>query len=340
MPDDVIMPALGMAQETGLLLRWLKAPGEAVTAGEALFEVETDKTTMEVEAQASGFLSEISAEAGQEVPVGQTIAVIAASQGAIRAKMVDSASVAPDAVAVAVPEPAVTPPTVAVSPPVATAPRNGVLASPKARRLAAEAGLNLKLLIEAGHPQPYHAADIPRLQALAVPAAAPAVPAAGPAAAAEAAGHIAARIPRAGMDAFVHRMQAEAGVTIAPSALCAAFAAAALREAREHPGDLVVELVALTGPARPLLNPDRARLSAQSEAQQMPPDLILRDLTGSPLTALRLAPPAVPVLSLADDGDCLLLTLDFVTLMLDAPAAIALVTGLAARMSDPLINLV
>ncbi|HEX2225740.1 MAG TPA: lipoyl domain-containing protein, partial [Candidatus Binatia bacterium] len=48
MPTDVIMPALGVAQQTGTLLKWLKAPGQAVSKGELLMEVETDKTTVEI----------------------------------------------------------------------------------------------------------------------------------------------------------------------------------------------------------------------------------------------------------------------------------------------------
>jgi pyruvate/2-oxoglutarate dehydrogenase complex dihydrolipoamide acyltransferase (E2) component len=54
MPHDVIMPALGMAQDTGLIVSWLKKPGDAVKTGDALFEVETDKAVMEVEAVADG----------------------------------------------------------------------------------------------------------------------------------------------------------------------------------------------------------------------------------------------------------------------------------------------
>jgi pyruvate dehydrogenase E2 component (dihydrolipoamide acetyltransferase) len=57
MPTEVIMPALGMAQEKGTLVKWLKAEGEAVTKGEPLMEVETDKATVEIEAPASGTLS-------------------------------------------------------------------------------------------------------------------------------------------------------------------------------------------------------------------------------------------------------------------------------------------
>ena len=72
----VIMPVLGMAQDTGKLLSWLKANGESVAAGEPLMEIETDKATVEIEATASGILSGIRARAGDEVPVGQVIAWI------------------------------------------------------------------------------------------------------------------------------------------------------------------------------------------------------------------------------------------------------------------------
>ena len=77
MPHDVIMPALGMAQDTGLIVSWLKQQGDAVKTGDALMEVETDKAVMEVEALADGFLVDVRAAAGDNVPVGQVIAVIA-----------------------------------------------------------------------------------------------------------------------------------------------------------------------------------------------------------------------------------------------------------------------
>ncbi len=70
------MPALGMAQETGRLLYWLKHEGEQVTQGEPIMEVETDKATVEIEAPASGLLKGVSAGQGDDVPVGQTIAWI------------------------------------------------------------------------------------------------------------------------------------------------------------------------------------------------------------------------------------------------------------------------
>ena len=74
MAISVVMPALEMAQETGKLVSWKKKNGEAVKKGELLLEVETDKAVVEVEAGADGILGGITAQAGDVVPVGQTIA--------------------------------------------------------------------------------------------------------------------------------------------------------------------------------------------------------------------------------------------------------------------------
>jgi len=79
MPRDVIMPALGMAQETGKVLRWLKGEGDAVAKGEPLLEIETDKVTVELDAPADGTLAGIRAAEGDDVPVGETIAVVLAA---------------------------------------------------------------------------------------------------------------------------------------------------------------------------------------------------------------------------------------------------------------------
>jgi pyruvate dehydrogenase E2 component (dihydrolipoamide acetyltransferase) len=76
MSTKVILPALGMAQETGIIVRWLKAEGEQVEKGEPLVEVETDKATVEIEAPASGTLTNVNGAVGVEIPVGQVIASI------------------------------------------------------------------------------------------------------------------------------------------------------------------------------------------------------------------------------------------------------------------------
>src|SRR6185503_9781902 len=74
MAVSVVMPALEMAQETGKLVSWLKKEGEPVKKGEMLLEVETDKAVVEIEAGSDGILAGITAQVGDVVPVGQTIA--------------------------------------------------------------------------------------------------------------------------------------------------------------------------------------------------------------------------------------------------------------------------
>jgi pyruvate dehydrogenase E2 component (dihydrolipoamide acetyltransferase) len=73
---EVIMPKMGDAMEEGTLLKWLKSEGEEVEEGDPIAEIETDKVSMELEAEDSGTLAQLIAEEGQEVPVGEAIAFI------------------------------------------------------------------------------------------------------------------------------------------------------------------------------------------------------------------------------------------------------------------------
>ena len=77
MATEVILPRLGQGMESGTIVRWLKSEGEPVQKGEPLFELDTDKVTQEVEAEAAGVLLKIAVAEG-EVPVGQTVAFIGA----------------------------------------------------------------------------------------------------------------------------------------------------------------------------------------------------------------------------------------------------------------------
>lgn len=74
---EVIMPVLGLTMEKGKITRWLKKEGEHVEKGEPLFEVETDKVTMEVPSEYTGIVARILAGEGEEVPVKTVIAIIA-----------------------------------------------------------------------------------------------------------------------------------------------------------------------------------------------------------------------------------------------------------------------
>jgi pyruvate dehydrogenase E2 component (dihydrolipoyllysine-residue acetyltransferase) len=76
MTNQVTLPRLGQGMETGTIVRWLKSEGESVAKGEPLYELDTEKVTQEVEAEASGVLLKILAGEGEEIEVGKAIAVI------------------------------------------------------------------------------------------------------------------------------------------------------------------------------------------------------------------------------------------------------------------------
>jgi len=76
MATDVSLPRLGQGMEAGTIVRWLKSEGDQVEKGEPLYELDTDKVTQEVEAEASGVLLKILAGEGEEIEVGKRIAVI------------------------------------------------------------------------------------------------------------------------------------------------------------------------------------------------------------------------------------------------------------------------
>ncbi len=140
MPAEVIMPALGMAQETGKVLRWLKAEGETVVKGEPLLEIETDKVTVELEAPADGTLAGVRAAEGDEVPVGRAIAFVLAAGESVP----EDAPPAPVTAAPVSGNGEVAPVTIGDARP------RRALASPKARRIAAERGIDLDALAGSG----------------------------------------------------------------------------------------------------------------------------------------------------------------------------------------------
>lgn len=75
---EVIMPKMGDAMEEGTLIKWLKAVGDEVAEGDALAEIETDKITLEMEAQESGFVTNLFVDEGAIVPIGEVVATIGA----------------------------------------------------------------------------------------------------------------------------------------------------------------------------------------------------------------------------------------------------------------------
>ena len=157
MATNILMPALSPTMTEGTLARWLKKEGETIKAGDVIAEIETDKATMEVEAVDEGVLGRILVQDGTEgVKVNEPIAVLVAAGEAVPA-----AAATPATKAAAVPTPAPTPaPGAAVqAAPVATpaAVPNGhaaggerIFASPLARRMASQAGIDLAALKGSG----------------------------------------------------------------------------------------------------------------------------------------------------------------------------------------------
>ncbi|MEZ0396636.1 MAG: dihydrolipoamide acetyltransferase family protein [Anaerolineales bacterium] len=136
MAETIHMPKLGFDMAEGTLVRWLKKEGEAVTKGEVLAEIETDKATVEVESSASGVVRKLLVDEGAVVPVNAPIAIVGAADEVIS----EQSSVVHEApAAVSVPDRAPASVMETVAPPAA----GHVKASPLAKRVARERGLDL-----------------------------------------------------------------------------------------------------------------------------------------------------------------------------------------------------
>jgi len=168
---EVKLPRLGQGMESGTIVKWLKAEGEPVEKGEPLYELDTDKVTQEVEAEADGVLLAITVREG-EVPVGRTIAVIGTPGETF--EVTAPAAPAPAAA------PAAPAPLEAAAPAAPTANGDRIKASPLARRIARERGIELRGLAGTGPDGRIVAEDVER--AAAGVASTPAAPVARPAA--------------------------------------------------------------------------------------------------------------------------------------------------------------
>src|SRR3954447_19670316 len=156
---EVILPRLGQGMESGTIVRWLKSEGEPVEKGEPLFELDTDKVTQEVEAEAAGVLLKIAVAEG-EVPVGQTVAFIGTEGEDVPEVAAAEAPKEPDPQR----EPEAEPEQRTIEQPAATT--NGrVKASPLARRLARERGIDLAAIHGTGPEGRIVAEDVERAEA-------------------------------------------------------------------------------------------------------------------------------------------------------------------------------
>jgi pyruvate dehydrogenase E2 component (dihydrolipoamide acetyltransferase) len=166
---EIFMPALSSTMTEGKIVEWLKQPGDRVERGESVLVVESDKADMDVEAFQEGFLAAVLMPAGGTAPVGETIGLIVETEAEIAAAAA-KAPAAPTAAAAApapapataapapVPAPAVKPspapaPVAAVAAPVlalASSASGRVVASPRAKKLASQLGVDLAALRGSG----------------------------------------------------------------------------------------------------------------------------------------------------------------------------------------------
>lgn len=171
MASEVKLPRLGQGMESGTIVRWLKTEGDAVTKGEPLYELDTDKVTQEVEAESDGVLLKIVIADG-EVDVGTTVGIIGAQDEDVSALLVDAQggnggapAAAEPAAAVEATEPAEAPEAMGEAPQAEATPDEQaasqaqapvraegerVKASPLARRIARERGIDLAQIVGTG----------------------------------------------------------------------------------------------------------------------------------------------------------------------------------------------
>jgi pyruvate dehydrogenase E2 component (dihydrolipoamide acetyltransferase) len=178
---DIFMPALSSTMTEGKIVEWLKQPGDKVARGESVLVVESDKADMDVESFNEGYLAAVLMPAGSTAPVGETIGLIVETEaeiaeaqakagsgsGAAAAPAQPAAAASSPAPVAAAPTPAAVPAPAAPAAPVAAAPApvasNGrLVASPRAKKLAAQMGVNLAGLRGSGPNGRIQAEDVER----------------------------------------------------------------------------------------------------------------------------------------------------------------------------------
>jgi pyruvate/2-oxoglutarate dehydrogenase complex dihydrolipoamide acyltransferase (E2) component len=328
MASEIKMPQLGMNQDSAVIVTWLKVAGDKVALGDALLEVETDKATVEVEALAEGYLSGIQAVEGDDVPVGNLIAMIVDTDADVTTAQVASPSAASE-VAPSVdasdwveasqaerpqPEPVAEPPKRQSVPPPQPAPapivvsQAKVLASPKAKLLARERGIDLVALRVKGLSEPIHVKDLPLSQV---------------------GDHYAlsAQVSQEAVDALLSRSE-----IMDRTMLFASFAAGAWRRFFEVE-DVAVTLIGLDGEATICTNPDRG-----GEGTLNATSLSLIDLCETRLSSYTTSTVGV-TLCVAKEQNAFLLTLSVSGAGLSMPQAVGLLNEIAARVEDPIRQL-
>jgi pyruvate dehydrogenase E2 component (dihydrolipoamide acetyltransferase) len=182
MAKEVRLPQLGQTMEEGTVVNCLVNVGDEVKKGDVIFEIETDKATLEMESPADGFVKHIIAKVDETLPVGAPVLVLGAKDEDVPQSFVDSLTGAAPAAAEAAP--AAEAPPVAEPPeaePEPAKPAGRIMASPRAKKLAADLGVDLATVTGTGPAGKITEQDVQKAASakLAAPSA-PAAPAAEP----------------------------------------------------------------------------------------------------------------------------------------------------------------
>ena len=351
MPHEIIMPVLGMSQDTGVIANWCKSHGDYVEAGELLMEIETDKAVQEIEAAESGYLNIIGHAEGIAIPVGEVVATLN-EEPVDENAIVSPAPVAePAAIAVAAtPAPVATPAPittvlVADSPAIASA---TTLASAKARATAYRNGLALKDIAEAQGKSVLHVIDVENYLATQNNAAASPSPYATTGAIIEQPSRLDVKIKGAGLEYcqewllkhhdLDHRLLASHIVaTLALGLWRQRFAqdskaSATIRVDFSDSDGMQSEL---------LLNPDQQRFSqlkAEESELHSTPNIRLVDLMSTRLSAYEPGSITEPVLVLCKEDEQIKVSLYSVD-SAQLSNAIGFIDSLADQLEEPLVHI-
>ncbi len=169
MATEIVMPALGLTVEKGVILQWLKHEGDRVEKGEPIFEVEADKVTTEVESPASGILRKILVPEGVEVPILTVVAVVTAKGEDLPEKYVEERRIEVALKKEAYPGSASSAPASPIDAQQPETPRTGIIkAVPAARKAAREYDVDLSLVVGSGPGGTILKKDVENFMTLAV----------------------------------------------------------------------------------------------------------------------------------------------------------------------------
>lgn len=330
LPDgqQIIMPTLGMAQDSGLLVAWSKTPGEKVDADDVLFEVETDKSIAEVTAGHSGYLVARLAAAGEDIPTGATIAIISDEPVAEPIDRGYQANTVPIESTESPDQAEAKPSTSIVSnptePSLTFAPAGArVLATPKLKRLAMLEGLDLQRLVDAGIPQPYHCSDLQQLRDLNEAAAKRTT-----GNAVEAKLEVSGSVKAEGFDLFLNWLKANTNITDEAQVLASLVGASATSSKAVGVASLGDTFVYRT----------HQQISATAVCDEAE-EIHLRDLRNTFIDGAEVSCGSVPEITLLRRDDQLKIQLCAPQGTMEPAEALNLINNFAARLADPMRQL-